>query len=462
LVIIDEQHRFGVLQRALLSRQERNAKEEKTAMEDIVLRNPNVTKSSESPEQNESKIIQKELSYKLNGLFWKIQQELGRFARERQYADLLENKLKAAAIPFKRELALPVAGRKSNFADFIIADKVLLEIKAKPFIQKEDYYQVMRYLKTVNLELGMIVNFRQEYLKPKRILNPDFLSGHSSEFGSSGRFMVPHFLSLTATPIPRTLALTLYGDLKISKITELPKGRKEIITQIISPDEASATFQRIEKIIAEGRQVFVICPLIDPSDALGVRAATEEYEKIKTEIFPDRRAGLLHGRLKPAEKTAVIKKFAEGSLDILVSTTVVEVGVDFPNASVMLIHGAERFGLAQLHQLRGRVGRGEHQSYCFLLPENPSELSLRRLQAVVNSKNGMELAEVDLKLRGPGEMYGIQQSGYPQFKVADIFAAELLEIARAEADNFLNNFDAAKYPYLNRKIEEIKNNLHPE
>ena len=271
----------------------------------------------------------------------------------------------------------------------------------------------------------------------------------------------PHLLSMTATPIPRSLALTLYGDLEISRITEMPIGRKKIITKLVGRLDRKKTYDEVEKQIKSGRQIFVVCPLIDPSDKMGFKSAKEEHKKIETEIFPKYKAGLLHGKLKQADKDDVIKKFAEGKLDILVATTVVEVGVDFPNATVMMIEGAERFGLAQLHQLRGRVGRADHQSYCYLLPENTSVQATERLYAMTQESNGFALAELDLKLRGPGDMYGRIQSGFPQFDIADIFNFEMVRAARDEADNILSGkYEISKS--LERKINNMQKELHLE
>jgi len=271
----------------------------------------------------------------------------------------------------------------------------------------------------------------------------------------------PHLLSMTATPIPRSLALTLYGDLEISRITEMPIGRKKIITKLVGRLDRKKTYDEVEKQIKSGRQIFVVCPLIDPSDKMGFKSAKEEHKKIETEIFPKYKAGLLHGKLKQADKDDVIKKFAEGKLDILVATTVVEVGVDFPNATVMMIEGAERFGLAQLHQLRGRVGRADHQSYCYLLPENTSVQATERLYAMTQESNGFALAELDLKLRGPGDMYGRIQSGFPQFDIADIFNFEMVRAARDEADNILSGkYEISKS--LERKINNLQKELHLE
>jgi ATP-dependent DNA helicase RecG len=243
----------------------------------------------------------------------------------------------------------------------------------------------------------------------------------------------PHVLAMTATPIPRTLALTIYGDLDISVISELPPGRQTIKTYWLGPREREKAYTNIRAQVARGRQAFVICPLVEESEVLEVKSATEEYERLHTQIFPDLRLALLHGRMKPADKDAVMRSFRDGAVDILVSTPVVEVGIDIPNATVMMIEGADRFGLSQLHQFRGRVGRGEHASICLLLCERPSEEARARLGIIESTQDGFRLAEEDLKLRGPGEFFGVRQSGLPDLKVAKLGDVAILELARAEA-----------------------------
>jgi len=246
--------------------------------------------------------------------------------------------------------------------------------------------------------------------------------------------IMPHLLVMSATPIPRTLTLTLYGELDVSILDEMPPGRKPVKTHWKTPEERLKVYAGVRKLIEEGRQAYVICPLIDESDKLQVRAAEEMAEHLQKDVFPDLRVGLLHGRMKPAEKEAVMESFRAGELDILVSTTVIEVGVDVPNAAVIVIEDADRFGLAQLHQLRGRVGRSEHQSYCILIANPKSEDGQRRMEIMARTNNGFIIAEEDLKIRGPGEIFGTKQSGMPSFRVADLVKdMRLLEVARQEA-----------------------------
>jgi len=243
----------------------------------------------------------------------------------------------------------------------------------------------------------------------------------------------PHVLVMTATPIPRTLALTLYGDLDLSVIDQLPPGRQAIKTKWLNPGQRDSAYAFIQRQISSGRQAFIICPLIEESEAIQAKAAIAEYQRLSQEVFSELGLGLLHGRMSSTEKDKVMRRFRAGDMNILVSTPVVEVGIDVPNATVMLIESADRFGLSQLHQFRGRVGRGQEQSYCLLLAQNPSEVGRERLDIIENNQDGFVLAEEDLKLRGPGEFFGTRQSGLPDLRMAKLSDVALLELARSEA-----------------------------
>jgi ATP-dependent DNA helicase RecG len=248
----------------------------------------------------------------------------------------------------------------------------------------------------------------------------------------------PDVLVMTATPIPRTLALTLYGDLDVSVIDELPPGRKPIITRHVGEDQIERVWSFLKKQVEAGRQAYVVYPVIEESETQARKAAEKMYRHLSQDVFPDLRVGLLHGRMPAEDKEAVMESFKRGETQILVSTTVIEVGVDVPNATVMVIEQAERFGLAQLHQLRGRVGRGAEQSYCILVTGALNEISRERIRTLVESTDGFYIAEMDLKLRGPGEFFGTRQAGMPSLRVANIVRdAELLELARREATDFL-------------------------
>jgi ATP-dependent DNA helicase RecG len=250
---------------------------------------------------------------------------------------------------------------------------------------------------------------------------------------------VPHLLVMTATPIPRTLALSLYGDLDLSAIDEMPPGRKFPVTKLLEPDERDFAYERVRRAAATGEQAFIICPLVEESEVLEAKSATEEYERLRTGELSTLKLALLHGRMRPADKDSVMRAFRDREFDVLVSTAVVEVGVDIPNATVMVIEGAERFGLAQLHQFRGRIGRGGQASVCILLSDLPDIEASERLRAVANTTNGLKLAEYDLKLRGPGDYFGVRQSGLPELKVARLDDAPLVEAARSAATAVLTN-----------------------
>ena len=306
--------------------------------------------------------------------------------------------------------------------------------------------------------------------------------------------LVPHLLSMTATPIPRTLALTVYGDLDLSLIDEMPANRKKIKTIIIEPSQRKEAYDFIRKEVAGGKGVFVIFPKIDSaatklkesiekngpvsgsfvpqnyaplslsSLAINeVKALKEEYEKLSKEVFPDLRITMLHGKMKAAEKERIMLDFKKGEIDILLSTSVVEVGVDVPRATIMMIEGAERFGLSQLHQFRGRVGRNDMQSYCFLFTTDPSMLNRKRLKALVESNNGFELAEKDLEIRGPGSLYGTVQSGIPDMAMQGLSNIFLVEKTRAAAKEILEKDPTLKdYPDLKERLKQFQARIHFE
>jgi len=326
--------------------------------------------------------------------------------------------------------------------------------------------------------------------------------------------LIPHFLSMTATPIPRTLSLTIYGDLDLSLIKELPKGRRKIITKVIPPKNRDKAYGFIREQVKKGGQVFVICPRIEPSKIsqenldegikqiatswIEVKAVKEEYEKLSKKIFPDLKVGMLHGKMKNEEKDKIMKDFKGGKTNVLVSTSVIEVGIDIPNATVMMIEGADKFGLAQLHQFRGRVGRGKEQSFCFLftdrasVTELPKEAKVRkrmkfsfdygsegkeenevpfasarvtnqRLRAITVCENGFELAEKDLQIRGPGDFSGQRQWGIPDFAMNSLKDISLVEETRQAAKEILEEDpELKKYPLLQERLKEFKERIHLE
>lgn len=274
--------------------------------------------------------------------------------------------------------------------------------------------------------------------------------------------LVPHFLSMTATPIPRSFALAAFGDLDISIIPELPPGRKPIKTRIVEPKLRSKAYDFVRQQVAKGRQVFVIAPLIEQSDKVGAKSAKELFEQLSKE-FTSLRVGLLHGRLKAAEKEQVMKEFSGGEIDILVSTSVIEVGVDVPNASVMWIEGADRFGLAQLHQFRGRVGRSDHQSYCLVFSDGQGEKSKERLAYFEKELNGFKLAEHDLQMRGPGEVYGKAQSGMMHLKLANLHDSALIVRAQETAQwVFEQDHTMSRWPHMSEHFNAWRAKIHLE
>jgi ATP-dependent DNA helicase RecG len=267
---------------------------------------------------------------------------------------------------------------------------------------------------------------------------------------------MPHVLSLTATPIPRSLALTLYGELDISILDMKPGGRKPIITKIVSPTSKAALYAKIDEELATGRQMFVVCPLITESEVLAANSAEKVFEELSKKQFKHRRVGLLHGKQKAADKNDIMQQFVAGDLDILVSTTVIEVGVDVPNATIMLIENAERFGLAQIHQLRGRVGRSSHQGYCYLMLDDSSAPS-RRLRALESSNDGFKLAELDLELRGPGAIYGQAQHGQLDLRIAKLTDVKLIAEARQAAQEFIDSGEKlVNYKQLSAHVTRLR------
>jgi len=288
--------------------------------------------------------------------------------------------------------------------------------------------------------------------------------------------LVPHLLSMTATPIPRTLALAMYGDLELSILDEMPKGRQKIITKIVSKRSEDKMFEFIKEQIEEGRQAFVVCPRIEEQTEsekknilsfdqilnYEVKAVKKEFEKIKKHFDPIEVA-MLHGKMKPKEKGEIMNDFNSGKTKILVSTSVIEVGIDVPNVSIMVIEGAERFGLSQLHQFRGRVGRGEHQSYCFLFTESNGKVTRERLKAMIEYSDGFKLAEIDLNLRGPGEFFGTNQSGFPDLAMQALSDTKTLAKIHEEAKDIIAKDSSLKsHPQLSIRYKEFLEKFHME
>lgn len=321
---------------------------------------------------------------------------------------------------------------------------------------------VTRSKKIVNHEYDILVGTHSVLSEKIKFSNLGLvIIDEQQRFGVEQRGIIrekgenPHLLTMTATPIPRTVALTMYGNLDLSYLSEMPQNRLPIKTWLVPPEKRLPGYEWIRKQIRETEsQVFIICPFIEESESMQtVKAASKEYEMLKKQIFPELKLGLLHGKLKSKEKQEVLSKFRDGEFDILVSTPVVEVGIDIPNATIIVIEGAERFGLAQLHQLRGRVGRGDKQSYCLLFTESENAMQSQRLKGMETLHSGAELAELDLKLRGPGNIYGTSQHGIPKLKAVSFSDFDLIEKARDEANSIFSKLP--KYPKLNEKIRNI-------
>jgi ATP-dependent DNA helicase RecG len=334
------------------------------------------------------------------------------------------------------------AGQKQEFLSLLRKGTIDIAIGTHALITKDVFFQ--------NLALAIVDEQHRFGVNQRRLLKEQ--SGNTDT--------TPHFLSMTATPIPRSYALALYGELDVSIIKTMPKGRKPVNTQCIQESERSAAYDFIQGQVKEGRQAFVICPMIDgEGNEMGEKKTVlAEYEKLSQLIFPNLRVTYVHGKMKAPEKEDTMQAFAAGEFDILVATSVIEVGVNIPNASVMIIENAERFGLAQLHQFRGRVGRSSHQSYCFLFTDSRSNNVLDRLEFFSEHTDGFDVAEYDLQLRGPGEVYGKAQSGAMQFRFASLTDTDLIALAQ----QCVRGIDITSYPTLAKEMEIWEAQLHLE
>jgi len=450
LVIVDEQHRFGVSQRASLVSQT-NADLTRTDTETINILEANI-----------NNLLYEDLTYKIRGSVFKVKKELGLGHKEKIYQKALEKEFEKIGLKAEREKNIDINYNEEKIGiyrpDFILEDKVILELKALPFIGKFEKQQVWHYLKGSSYKLAMLINFGREDVGIERFIHTDPHKSVSGPHKSVSR--KPHLLSMTATPIPRTLTMAFFGNLDISVLDEMPKNRKPIITKIISNSQKKEAYEFVKKEVGNGRQAFIIFPLVEESEAMSeVKAAVSEHKKLSEDIFPDLKLGLLHGRLKSDEKERVMQDFKDKKYDILVATSVVEVGIDIPNASVIIIENAERFGLSQLHQFRGRVGRGQDQSYCFLFGSRSNE----RLKIMAKFSDGFSIAEKDLKLRGPGQFLGTRQSGLPDIAMENIANIKLIEISRKSAEDILKTDpELEKHPLLKKELKRMEKMTHLE
>lgn len=340
---------------------------------------------------------------------------------------------------------------KAKFSEKIKTGEINLIIGTHAIIQDK--------IKFKNLALVIIDEQHRFGVKQR-----SFLQQNAMKIDDGNKKNLPHLLTMTATPIPRTLSLALFGNLDLSIVDEFPKGKKEIITQVIPPQNRKQVYNFIEQQVAQKKQAFIICPLVEESSKISeVKAVKEEFEKLTQEVFPKLSLGLLHGKMKPKEKEKAMADFKKGNYDILVSTSVVEVGIDIPNATIMLIEGAERFGLAQLHQFRGRVGRGQDQSYCFLFTSDNVANSTARLKVMEKTNDGFKIAEEDLKLRGPGQFIGTLQSGVPDVAMESLSDVKLIQSARVYAQSLLEyDPELKKFPLLKEKSDFLSEQIHFE
>ncbi len=461
LIIVDEQHRFGVSQRAYLQQN----------IEELT----NADQTQTATENYSNKLLYENLTYKIRGAIFEVKKQLGLGHKENVYQKALEEEFKKIKLSFKKEKLINIKYNNKNVGtyrpDFIIENKIILELKSLPSVGKIEKKQIWHYLKESEYKLALLANFGKNDIQIERIIytkndekNNSTDSPRSVSVKSASVRITPHFLTMTATPIPRTLALAFFGNLDLSILDEMPKDRKKIITEIIGPLERKIKYNFVREEIKKGRQCFVILPLVEDSKVLTeVKAAVSEHKKLSEEIFPDLKVGLVHGKLKSAEKEEAMKDFAEKKLDILVATAVVEVGIDIPNASAMIIEDADRFGLSQLHQFRGRIGRGEHQSYCFLFTSSESGLAKKRLKALVNNSDGFSIAEKDLELRGPGQFFGTRQSGIPDIAMENLTNIKLIQIAREEAQKLLiSDPELKKHLPLKDALKKFDEKVHLE
>lgn len=445
-VIIDEQHRFGIRQRQSLARRQDA---------DFTQTDAEVSKQTSS-----SEFLYKDLTYTIRKIIFEVRKELGLGHKEIIYQRAIEEAFTIANIKFSREKRIPVAYQGKNIGvyvpDFVIEDKVILELKSLPFIGTSEKKQLWQYLKGSDYRLALLANFGSKEATVDRVVYDTQRDLSASSLRLSA--YCPHLLTMTATPIPRTLALTIYGDLDLTLLDQMPTGRKPIITDIIPQSQRKNTYQKIKEEMKKGRQLYVICPRIDEPDpekemALNVKSVTEEALRLKKEVFPEYEIGILHSKLKKDDKEHVMKKFEKNEIQILVATSVVEVGVNVPNATIIIIEGAERFGLAQLHQLRGRVIRSNDQAYCYVFSNSKTKKSVDRLNALKTAKNGFELAELDLKQRGAGELSGKKQWGISDLGMEAIKNIKMVEAARKEAQGIIEKDPNLKNPEL-RLIKE--------
>ncbi len=469
LIIIDEQHRFGVKQRAALTR--KHTQIEKLGIEDVWSQQAK-DREADHADNTHTEFLYKDLSYVLRGICFTIKKQLGVGHKELVYQNAFEIELQKNNIPYTREKQLPVVYENKKVGvyqpDFIIDDKIIIEFKSLKFIGSIEKKQLSTYLKGSNYKIGFLINFGGDDIEMERAIYDEARTGpHGLHQSAKSAVKVPHLLSMTATPIPRTLALTMFGDLDLTILDSLPKNRKRIITEIVKSSLRDQTYEHVRKELQAGRQVYVICPRIDEQDEEEkqkriLKSVNEEAKRLAEVVFPEFIVDIIHSKMKKDEKEEVMNDFLNKKSDILVATSVVEVGVNIPNATVIIIEHADRFGLAQLHQLRGRVGRAEHQSYCYLFTESYGETTRTRLKALVTAKNGFELAEQDMLTRGIGALLDGKQWGISDLAMEAIKNPKLVEIAREEARALVTSDETLENHTVLKRVLQEREHVHME
>ncbi len=462
LVIIDEQHRFGTHQRkSLVQRIPHKLPETQTAQ----------NKNNEVLIAPSNKLSQRDIIYIIRSIANSLYKELGNNREQSDYSVAVNRELVKREISITKGIEIDVFYRNKKIRtyqpNFILEGAVILEIRTTKQISPSDKKEFDIEVRGGPYKLSLLVNFGQKKVELYEVCN-EVSSTNQKKSLETDVVVTPHLLSMTATPIPRTLALTIYGDLNISLLDELPKGRKPIDTEIVLPSMRNEAYKKIRKELQAKRQVYIICPRIDEPDptkaqAILVKSVKEEAKRLKRAVFVEYEIGILHSKMTTKEKDSVMERFKQGEINILVATSVIEVGVNIPNATVIIIEGAERFGLAQLHQLRGRVLRSNHKPYCYIFTDSSSEKTLARLKALKESKSGFDLAEQDLKLRGAGELYGGKQWGITDIGMEAIRNLKMVEAARTEAEKISSEgVELKNYPLIKEKLEGHKSKVHFE
>lgn len=490
--IIDEQHRFGTQQRQALVRGQKNADKTPT----------DADKRSTPTASNviSTELLYKDLTYTIRRIIFEVRKELGLGHKESVYQLALAEAFTKNKLNFSREKQILIMYQNKKVGvyipDFVIDEKIIVELKSLPFVGVKEKKQLWHYLKGSSYKLALLVNFANTEATVDRVVY-DKQRESGSASGQHLSASCPHLLSMTATPIPRTLALTIYGDLDLTLLDEMPPGRKQVITEIVLPNNRESIYEKIRAELKAGRQAYVICPLIGEDadtqtnadttrtvaeedlrefslsphlsasgqhlSALDVKSVKAEAKRLQKDIFPEYAVGVLHGKMTPDAKDTVMEEFNSGKIKILCATSVVEVGVNVQNATVIIIEGAERFGLAQLHQLRGRVLRSIHQAYCYVFAETKTAKTIARLKALQTAKNGFELAEYDLKFRGAGELGGGKQWGVSDIAMEALQNLKMVEAARAEAYRLINEDETlSHFPILASAVAERGEKIHFE